>query len=69
MGAAQVKGIPVEEAVRLIREKISSRVGGKKDGMQRAFKIIDVDGSGTIDGNEVRGWAPWRRRRPLRSTH
>ena len=40
-----VSGIPVEAAVKLIREKITSRVGGQKDGLMRAFKIIDIDGT------------------------
>jgi Ca2+-binding EF-hand superfamily protein len=49
-----IKDMPIEDAVKLIREKISLRVGGKKDGLQRAFKVIDADGSGTIEGSELR---------------
>lgn len=49
-----IKGLSLADAVAMIRQKIASRVGGKKDGLMRAFKVIDSDGSGTIDGPELR---------------
>ena len=49
------QGISVEEAVRMIKEKILSKVsfGRAASNLRKAFQAVDLDGSGTIEVHEL----------------
>lgn len=49
----KLRGISVERAARIIREKIEGRLEGGPAGLRRAFQYFDTDGSGSIDREEM----------------
>lgn len=49
----KIRGISVERAARIIREKIEGRLEGGPAGLRRAFQYFDTDGSGSIDREEM----------------
>ena len=51
----KIKDIPVEEAVLMIKEKILSQLASGKaaTNLRRAFQAVDLDGSGTIEMDEL----------------
>jgi Ca2+-binding EF-hand superfamily protein len=49
-----VKGLTVEQAMQLIRDKIRGRLAGGPSELQRTFQFFDSDGGGSIDLGEFR---------------
>ena len=51
----KIKDISVEEAVKMIKEKILSQLasGRAATNLRRAFQAVDLDGSGTIEVEEL----------------
>ena len=51
----KIKDISVEDAVRMIKEKILAKVsfGRAASNLRKAFQAVDLDGSGTIELHEL----------------
>eukprot|EP01052_Picozoa_sp_SAG31_P005386 SAG31_NODE_236_length_19594_cov_7.018620_12_plen_421_part_00 len=51
---SEIRGISVDKAVTLIRDKIQQKLEGGPAGLRRAFQHFDEDGSGGIDFREFK---------------
>merc|ERR1711871_1318228 len=54
LGLRKVTGVTVDQAVEIIREKISEKMDSRPGALNRAFQQMDADGSGAIDFDEFK---------------
>eukprot|EP01043_Picozoa_sp_COSAG02_P044383 COSAG02_NODE_3961_length_5981_cov_175.988949_1_plen_680_part_10 len=54
LGLKEIKGVTVDQAIEIIREKINVRLDSRPGALNRAFQQMDADGSGAIDIDEFK---------------